>query len=57
MTARNLLTLIGSILLALGPALKSNGGTELEWRLGEYAGIIGGLLVGARAVMAEPKRR
>ena len=61
MKTRDILTLVGAALLALGPELQTEGGTALEWRLGRYARILGVVLLGSRAVpqlnKAKPTKR
>ena len=52
MKTRDILTLIGTVLLALGPELQMEGATALEWRLGRYARLMGVMLLGSRAVPA-----
>jgi hypothetical protein len=49
MRARDILTLIGAALLALGPELQIEGATPLEWRIGRYARVLGAVLLGTRA--------
>lgn len=50
MKARDLLTILGTILFLLGDDMKTNGKTELEWRIGRWSGLVGVALLGSRAV-------
>lgn len=51
MRARDVLTLVGAALLALGPELQIEGATPVEWRIGRYARVLGAVLLGTRAAM------
>lgn len=52
MKARDLLTLLGTVLFLVGDDMKTNGKTDMEWRLGRYAGLAGVALLGTRGVSA-----
>ena len=49
MKPRDLLTILSALALAIGPALKSHGGSELEWRIGDILTSVGGALLASRA--------
>ncbi len=57
MNLRNFLTLLGTALFALGDEMKTNGKTEMEWRVGRYASVVGVVLIGARGVPEKARRK
>ena len=57
MNLKDILTIVGAALLALGPELQTEGGTPLEWKLGRYARILGVMLIGSRGVIKTPEQK
>lgn len=57
MNLKDILTIVGAALLALGPELQTEGGTPLEWKLGRYARILGVMLIGSRGVIKIPEQK
>lgn len=62
MKARDVLTILGTVLFIVGDEMKTNGESAIEWRIGRYAMASGMALLGARAVpqlnrATKPKRK
>lgn len=50
MKVRDILTVIGAIALATGPALKTHGKTETLWIVGDVLTSAGAALLASRAI-------